>query len=297
MAYAMVMYEQLIEMIMLHNAYFLDSSPTPRSCAVFSSPHSGAEYPEPFLRDSCLTPLQLRSSEDAYVDRFIGETLGAPVIKARFPRAYVDLNRAADELDPAIIQNASGRPTNPRIAAGLGVIPRVVANGRAIQLGKMKRAEAEARLTACYHPYHTALAGLVEAQRQRFGTCYLFDIHSMPRSALPSGLLTRRPDIVLGDRYGTACGHWLSDSVAEYFEQAGFNVARNTPFAGGYITRHYGAPHQGVHVLQIEIDRSLYMNEARVELHRDFEDTRQRIAAVFTKLASISACPQSLAAE
>ena len=293
----MVKCEQLKEMIMLHEAYILDSSPTPRSCAVFSSPHSGAEYPEPFLRESCLTPLQLRSSEDAYVDRFIGETLGAPVIKARFPRAYVDLNRAADELDPAAIQGASGQPTNPRIAAGLGVIPRVVSNGRAIQLGKMKLAEAEARLAACYHPYHTALAGLVEAQRQRFGTCYLFDIHSMPRSSLPSGLLNRRPDIVLGDRYGTACGPWLAEAVTAHFEQAGFSVARNTPFAGGYITRHYGAPSQGVHAIQIEIDRSLYMNEARVEMHRDFEGIRQRIADVFTKIAGISACPQSLAAE
>ncbi len=282
---------------MLHKAYILDSTPAPRSCAVFSSPHSGAEYPEAFLRESCLTPLQLRSSEDAFVDRFIGDTHGAPVLKARFPRAYVDLNRAADELDPAMVFRASGQPTNPRIAAGLGVIPRVVSNGRAIQLGKMKLAEAEARLAACYHPYHTVLRGLIEAQRQRFGACYLFDIHSMPRSALPGGLLNRRPEIVLGDRYGTACDHWLSDAVAAFFTEAGFEVARNAPFAGGYITRHYGAPSQGVHVLQIEIDRSLYMNEARVELHRDFEEIRARIAGVLTQVAGISACPQSLAAE
>jgi N-formylglutamate deformylase len=282
---------------MQHEAYILESSPVPRSCAVFSSPHSGAEYPESFLRESCLTPLQLRSSEDAYVDRFIGETLGAPVIKARLPRAYVDLNRAADELDPAVIQNIGSQPGNPLIAAGLGVIPRVVANGRAIQLGKMKRAQAQARLDAGYHPYHTALSGLIEAQRQRFGACYLFDIHSMPHSALPSGLLNRRPEIVLGDRYGTTCGQWLSDTVAAFFTDAGFVVARNAPFAGGYITRHYGAPDHGVHVLQIEIDRSLYMNEARVEQHRNFEDIRQRIAGIFTQIAGISPCTQSLAAE
>ncbi len=282
---------------MQHKAYILDSTPVPRSCAVFSSPHSGADYPEAFLRESCLTPLQLRSSEDAYVDRFIGDTLGAPVLKARFPRAYVDLNRAPDELDPAIVFKAGGQRTNPRIAAGLGVIPRVVSNGRAIQLGKIKLAEAEARLAACYHPYHTALRGLIEAQRQRFGVCYLFDIHSMPRAALPGGLLNRRPEIVLGDRYGTACDHWLTDAVAGYFTEAGFEVARNAPFAGGYITRHYGAPSQGVHVLQIEIDRSLYMNEARVELHQDFEKIRTRISGVLTRVASISACPQSLAAE
>lgn len=282
---------------MQHKAYILDSCPTPRSCAVFSSPHSGAEYPLAFLRDSCLTSLQLRSSEDAYVDQFIGDIHGAPLLKARFPRAYVDLNRAADELDPAIIQSIHGQPTNPRIAAGLGVIPRVVSNGRAIQLGKMKLAEAEARLEACYYPYHTALHGLVQAQRQRFGACNLFDIHSMPRAALPGGLLNHRPDIVLGDRYGTACDRRLSDAVASYFTEAGFAVARNAPFAGGYITRHYGAPTQGVHVLQIEIDRSLYMNEARVELHQDFENIRARISGVLTQIAGISACPQSLAAE
>ncbi len=282
---------------MQHTAYILESSPAPQSCAVFSSPHSGAEYPESFLRESCLTPLQLRSSEDAYVDRFIGDVLGAPVLKARMPRAFVDLNRAADELDPAIIRKARGRHTNPRIAAGLGVIPRVVANGRAIRLGKMKLAEAEARLRDFYHPYHQALHAQISAQVARFGACHLFDIHSMPRSALPGGLLARRPDIVLGDRYGTSCDHWLSDAVAALFSEAGFEVARNAPFAGGYITRHYGAPQQGRHVLQIEIDRSLYMHEARVELHTDFEDIRQRISDVLTGIAALPPCARSLAAE
>jgi len=282
---------------MKYSAYSLESSPIPQSCAVFSSAHSGAEYPEDFLSRSCLTSLQLRSSEDAYVDQFIGDTFGAPVLKARFPRAYVDLNRAPDELDAAIIHKAKGQPANLRIAAGLGVIPRVVANGRAIQLGKMKMSEAEARLKKCYFPYHKALSGLVEAQRQRFGTCYLIDIHSMPRSVLPVSLLNKRAEIVLGDRYGTASSHWFMDAVAAFFTRAGFEVARNAPFAGGYITRHYGAPHQGVHVVQVEIDRSLYMNEARVELHRDFEDIRARISGVLTQIARIPACPQSLAAE
>jgi len=267
---------------MTHRAYILDSSPAPQSCAVFSSPHSGAEYPARFLQESCLTPLQLRSSEDAYVDQFIGDTMGAPVLRARFPRAYVDLNRAPDELDPAIIHKAAGAPANPRIAAGLGVIPRVVANGRAIQLGKLSLAEAEARLKACYTPYHTALRGLIEAQRQRFGACFLLDIHSMPRSAIAGGLRNKRAEIVLGDRYGTAADHWVTDAVAALFIDAGFAVERNAPFAGGYITRHYGAPSKGVHAIQIEIDRSLYMNEMRVELHRDFAQIQTRISEVLT---------------
>ena len=282
---------------MIQGAYILESTPAPRSCAVFSSPHSGAEYPSAFLERSCLTPMQLRSSEDAFVDRFIGDTLGAPVIKARFPRAYVDLNRAPDELDPAIIHSVDGQPTNPRIAAGLGVIPRVVSNSRAIQLGKLKMSEAKARLDDCYFPYHSALERLIEAQHQRFGACYLFDIHSMPRSSLPVGGHSRQPDVVLGDRYGTSCDHWLSDAVASIFTESGFVVARNAPFAGGYITRHYGAPSKGRHVLQIEIDRSLYMNEARIEPRKDFDAFRARIEGVFTRMAALAPCAKSLAAE
>lgn len=282
---------------MRHPAYNLRASHAPRSCSVFSSPHSGTDYPEAFVRESCLTPLQLRSSEDAFVDRLIGDTLGAPVLSARFPRAYVDLNRAADELDPAIVEDADGTPPNPRIAAGLGVIPRVVANGQAIRPGKITLTEARARLTACYHPYHKVLRGLVDAQRQRFGSCYLIDIHSMPRATLPKNLQGRCAEIVLGDRYGTSAAHWFTDMVAALFTTAGFEVVRNTPFAGGYITRHYGAPRRGIHALQIEIDRSLYMDESRLEPHQDFNLICDRIAAVLTRIAAIPARPQSLAAE
>lgn len=282
---------------MTKRAFYLESLSTPRSCAVFSSPHSGADYPEDFLNRACLAPLQLRSSEDAFVDEFITGSFGAPVIKARFPRAYVDLNRAADELDPAIISQARGKLTNPRIAAGLGVIPRVVANGRAIQLGKMTLSEARARLAQCYYPYHQALRGQIAAQKQRFGVCYLFDIHSMPHSAVQRGVARKGADIVLGNRYGTSADHWLTTEIATLFGNAGFDVALNTPFAGGYITRHYGAPAQGVHAVQIEIDRSLYMNEARVERHRDFNVFQKRISAVFQDIAALPACRHRLAAE
>jgi len=282
---------------MNHSAYILESSPTPRSCAVFSSPHSGAEYPADFLQNACLTPLQLRSSEDAFVDQFIGETWGAPVIKARFPRAFVDLNRAADELDPAVVQQAKAGAANPRIAAGLGVIPRVVANGRAIQLGKMPLAEAQSRLERCYTPYHTALRGLVLAQQARFGACHLFDLHSMPRSALPRSHPHMRPEIVIGDRYGTSCDHWLSDAVASIFETTGFRVGRNAPFAGGFITQSYSDPGHGVHAIQIEIDRSLYMDEARIELREDFEHFKTRISGALAQCAALMPVRQSMAAE
>ena len=280
------------------HAYFLKSEPTPRSCAVFSSPHSGADYPDDFLRSSCLNALQLRSSEDAFVDRFFGETLGAPVLAARFPRAYVDLNREAGELDGAVIRGARGYATNPRIAAGLGVIPRVVSNGRVIRRGKIPLSEAQARLNRCYYPYHAALKELIAAQRSRFGACYLFDFHSMPGAALANGFLPkRRPDVVIGDRYGTSCDHWLSDAVSDIFSDAGFEVARNAPFAGGHITRRYGQPGTGVHALQIEIDRSLYMDELNIAPRPDFAEFCAKMAKIITRLAALPPMLQSLAAE
>ncbi len=279
-------------------AYSLISGDRPRSCAVFSSPHSGADYPQDFLQGSCLSPLQLRSSEDAFVDRFFADTLGAPVLKARYPRAYVDLNRDASEMDAAVVQGALPAAPNPRVAAGLGVVPRVVADGRAIQLGKMPMHEAQQRLDQAYHPYHTALAAQIDAQRGRFGGCHLFDFHSMPRSALASGLsLKRRPEIILGDRYGTSCDAWFGDAVARLFEREGFVVARNAPFAGGYITRHYGAPKSGVQAVQVEIDRSLYMDEKTVQPLPDFGRFAARMARVITGLAALMPLQKSMAAE
>ncbi|MCF6273655.1 MAG: N-formylglutamate amidohydrolase [Rhodobacteraceae bacterium] len=270
----------------------------PRSCAVFSSPHSGADYPAGFLHHSCLSPLLLRSSEDAFVDRFFPDKLDAPVLLARYPRAYVDLNREAGDLDPAIIYGAAPQLANRKVAAGLGVIPRVVANGRAIQLGKIPLHMARARLEEAYYPYHGALQGLIEEQKARFGRCILFDFHSMPRSALGARrFLTKRPEVILGDRYGTSCDHWISDAVAGIFNDAGFSVARNVPFAGGYITRHYGKPHRGVHAIQVEIDRSLYMDEKRIIPRAGFAEFQARLTEVVVRLADILPAAQGMAAE
>lgn len=282
---------------MLHDAYILHSNPTPKSCAVFSSPHSGAEYPAAFVQESYLSALQLRSSEDAFVDQLVGDTLGAPVLCARYPRAYVDLNRAADELDPAMISRVGSTLTNPHIAAGLGVIPRVVANGRAIRHGKISMQAARDRLAKAYHPYHAALSEVIQSQRQRFGACHLFDLHSMPRSALPKGWTKRRPDVVIGDRYGKSCDRWISAAVATAFRNAGFEVALNAPFAGGYITRHYGDPRNGVQAVQIELDRSLYMDEKSITPRPDFVEFQARISGVLTELAALSSSAHSIAAE
>jgi N-formylglutamate amidohydrolase len=262
------------------------------SAAVFSSPHSGAHYPASFLARSRLDPIQIRSSEDAFVDELFeaAPLHGAPLLAALVPRACIDLNRAADELDPALIAGASRRSISPRIAAGLGVIPRVVAEGRVIMDGKLPLAEAEARIASFYRPYHRQLRTLLDEQRMRFGQAVLFDCHSMPHDALASAptVRGRRPDVILGDRFGASCDRWLIEAATAIFREAGFAVARNAPFAGGYITQHYGRPRENVHALQIEIDRALYMDEVRIERNASFDEVRARLGEVVAALARLA---------
>ncbi len=271
------------------------------SCAVFSSPHSGSDYGPEFLASSALTPLQLRSSEDAFVDELYAAVpaAGAPLLAARVPRACLDLNRAPDDLDPALIAGASRRFLNARVAAGLGVIPRVVGEGRPIMVGKLSLAEAERRIATCWHPYHDRLRALLGAARAAYGAAILFDCHSMPHDALNAAPLVRgrRPDVVLGDRFGVACDRSVIDASAEAFTAEGFTVARNAPFAGGYITQTYGRPQSGIHALQIEIDRTLYMDEIRVERRADFAETAARLGRVATALAALGPRAIPMAAE
>lgn len=281
--------------------YALTMPATPQSCAVFSSPHSGAAYPRAFLEVIDLGPLQVRSSEDAFVDELFAAApgCGAPLLAARVPRACIDLNRAADDLDPALIAGASRRFLNARIAAGLGVIPRVVGEGRPIMQGKLTLAEAQRRIETYWHPYHDRLRALLAGARARFGAAVLFDCHSMPHDALNAApaVRGRRPEVVLGDRFGVACGRWVIDAAEEAFAAQGFAVVRNMPFAGGYITQTYGRPHQGVHALQIEIDRSLYMDEARIERRPEFATVAASIGGVVAALAGLGPRPLSVAAE
>jgi N-formylglutamate deformylase len=272
-----------------------------RSCAVFSSPHSGTDYPEAFLVRSQLAPLQLRSSEDAFVDELFAPAPehGAPLLAARVPRACVDLNRAPDDLDPVLISGAVRRYLNPRIAAGLGVIPRVVGEGRSIIDGKLPLAEAERRLADFWHPYHAQLRELVAEARAVFGMAILYDCHSMPNDALGSApmVLGRRPDVILGDRFGTSCDRWLVDAATEACVAEGVVVARNAPFAGGYITQFYGRPDHGVHALQIELARGLYMDEARIERLPGFAGAAARVGRAVGRLAAIGPRPLRVAAE
>jgi N-formylglutamate amidohydrolase len=264
-----------------------------RSCAVFSSPHSGAEYPPDFLGRSRLSVLQMRSSEDAFVDELFGDAPGngAPLLSARVSRAYVDLNRSPEDLDPALITGAARRYLTPRIAAGLGVIPRVVSEGRAIIDGKLTLSEARKRIDTHWFPYHARLRDLIDQSREQFGMAVLFDCHSMPQDALSSAPTIRgkRPDIVLGDRFGVSCERWVMEGAVATFREAGFAVARNTPFAGGYITQTYGRPREGLHALQIEINRSLYMDEKRIERRPDYADVAACVSVAVGALALMGA--------
>lgn len=254
------------------------------SSAVFSSPHSGRDYPESLRQASVLDAFALRSSEDAFVEELFGAAplLGAPLIAARVPRAFVDLNRAADELDPALIEGVRKVSHNPRISSGLGVVPRVVANGRAIYRGKMSLVEAEDRIGSYWYPYHVALKGLMQESRAAFGQAVLIDCHSMPHEALDIHLRPgqSRPDVVLGDRFGAACGRDIVDLLEAAFVGAGLRVVRNAPFAGAYITQTYGRPSQDMHAVQVEIDRALYMDEKRIEKRADFAAFKGLIGGV-----------------
>ena len=255
---------------------------------IFSSPHSGRDYLPAFLESSALDPQTLRSSEDAFVDRLFDQApaLGAPLLAARVPRAFLDLNRASDELDPAVIEGLQRVPHNPRISSGLGVIPRVVAGGRAIYRGKLSLAEAQARIGRYWHPYHAALAELIHDTREAFGSVILIDCHSMPHEAIQAHTRPGQicPDVVLGDRYGVAAGREVVERVEAAFAAAGLRVARNVPFAGAYISQAYGRPSSGIHVVQVEIDRALYMDESRVEPLPGFAAFQSRLSGVMTDL-------------
>lgn len=258
---------------------------------IFSSPHSGRRYTADFLASTQLDSLSVRSSEDAFVDMLFDAApkFGAPLINALVPRAYIDLNRAVDELDPAVIEGVTRGMHNPRVSSGLGVIPRVVANGRAIYHGKIALQDAQARISRFWHPYHAALSGLIAQSHASFGESILIDCHSMPHEAIDSHAKPGhpKPEVVLGDRFGAAASGDVMDRVEAAFVGAGLRVVRNAPFAGAYITQAYGRPLQHQHVVQIEIDRSLYLNETRVEPSRDFADFRRLMTGVVAEVAAI----------
>lgn len=270
---------------------------------VVASPHSGRAYDWDFARGTVLDATAMRSSEDAYVDLLLRDVPrhGAPLLAAEVPRAFLDLNRAREELDPALVHGVPKGAPNPRVSSGLGVIPRVVAQGRAIYRGKISREEARARIERVWVPYHEALGGLVREARAGFGQAILIDVHSMPHEAIAhvSGPGGRPPEVVLGDRFGASAAGEVVDAIEAVFAGLGLRVARNAPFAGAYVCQAYGRPGEGVHAVQVEIDRALYMDEERVRRSHGFEGLRATMGEAMGRIASIGrpGAPERLAAE
>ncbi len=232
---------------------------------IFDSPHSGSRYPQGFLAASRLDALTLRRSEDAFVDELFLPcvALGAPLMRAHFPRAFLDVNREPFELDPQMFEGALPEYANTRslrVAAGLGAIPRVVGDTQPIYKGRITVADGLGRVAAFHQPYHERLSGLVERARARFGLAILLDCHSMPSTLTEGGPL----DIVLGDRFGVSAAGWVVDALESTLLARGYRLRRNKPYAGGYITERYGAPASARHAVQIEINRALYMDERRI---------------------------------
>lgn len=262
---------------------------------VVSSPHSGAIYPESFLQHSRLDALTLRRSEDAYVDElFAGASfVQAPLLRAHFPRAFLDVNREPYELDPRMFDGRLPPQANTRsirVAGGLGTIARIVSDSKEIYKTRLPVSEIQRRIKGLYEPYHAALRGLVERAWSFHGSAVLLDCHSMP-SQQQSGLLFRsgemdRADIILGDRYGTSCDPHYVSVLENALSRRGLSVGRNKPYAGGFITENYGSPALGTHAIQIEINRALYMNEATLEKTADFPQLASILTAAMTELTN-----------
>jgi N-formylglutamate amidohydrolase len=262
---------------------------------VFSSPHSGNVYPRRFLASSRLEEVVLRRSEDAFVDDlFAGVTvLGAPVIKARFPRAYLDLNREPYELDPRMFEGRLPPFANTRslrVAGGLGTIARVAGQAQEIYARRVPVGEALERIERLYKPYHACLRELLDRALRIFGIAVLVDCHSMPSGAAPPGQSARpergealqKPDFVTGDRFGASCAGDIISAAEDALRGCGYIVQRNKPYAGGFITEHYGHPASGRHAIQVEVNRALYMDESAVCKNEQFA----RVAADLTKLVA-----------
>ncbi len=249
---------------------------------VMTSPHSGRDYPPAFLAATPLTLGQLRRAEDPFVDALLDGVGDVPVMRARFGRAWLDLNRAEDELDPAMF-DLGGAPVPPRqterVAAGLGVMPRLAAHGLEIYRRRIGTADARARLVQVHRPWHARLAELLARARARHGYAILLDCHSMPTPTGP-----QPPQIVIGDRHGTSADGRLVDLVAAHFAAEGWRVARNDPYAGGHITEWHGAPAAGTHAIQIEIDRALYMDAGRMQRHGGFEAVTRAMTGLAARL-------------
>ena len=269
------------------------SPATLRTPLIFASPHSGRRYPGDLLRMARLDRHSLRQSEDGYVDLIFESAprYGAPLLRALFPRAYVDVNRSRHELDPRMFADPLPKTVDARsnrVLAGLGVIPRIVADGQDIYSRKLNYFDARRRLSLFYEPYHQALSDLIVEARQKFGCALVIDCHSMPSAGGAPIREGEKPiDFVLGDRFGASAAPCLVSLVEQALVKMGYQVSRNAPYAGGFVAAAYGRPVDGVHVLQIEINRALYLDEARLARTERFDDLRSNMNDLMAELSRI----------
>lgn len=262
-----------------------------RAPIVFNSPHSGTVYPHEFLMAARIDIPMLRKSEDAFMDELIAGLSGRgfAVVSVNFPRSYVDVNREPYELDPRMFTGrlpSFANTRSMRVAGGLGTIPRVVGDGQEIYSDRLSIEEALQRIESLYKPYHRALRRLLGKVHQEFGTALLIDCHSMPSAGL-SRDEPRRPDVVIGDRYGTSCTPLLAEVIEQTMRALGYSVGRNKPYAGGFITEHYGNPGSGLHAIQIELNRAIYMNELTRTRGPNFAKVAADLAVVAEACAAI----------
>ncbi|SMF05807.1 N-formylglutamate amidohydrolase [Xaviernesmea oryzae] len=272
---------------------------------VFNSPHSGRRYPPTFLAEANLDALAIRRSADHYVDELFGDApeLGAPLLAAHFPRAYLDVNREPYELDPRMFDGPLPPFVNigsMRVAGGLGTIPRIVAENMEIYRRRLSVEEAMSRIETIYKPYHACLRKLIARTHAHFGLAVLIDCHSMPGNIRLSGS-DIRPDFIIGDRYGTSASAELSRAALQFLDAMGFSAVRNKPYAGGFITEHYGRPVRGLHALQIEINRSLYVDEVTLDKKPEFPMIAAALSTFMRQMAEFvtdfSSSDSALAAE
>jgi N-formylglutamate amidohydrolase len=262
-----------------------------RAPIIFNSPHSGSVYPNEFLQASRIDLPTLRRSEDSFMDELIGSLSdhGFPVVRVNFPRSYVDVNREPYELDPRMFSGrlpSFANTRSMRVAGGLGTIPRVVGDGQEIYRERLSVDDALGRIEGLYKPYHRALRKLINKVHQAFGAVVVVDCHSMPSIGV-SRDEPRRPDVVIGDRYGTSCAPLLPDTVEATMRRLGYSVGRNKPYAGGFITEHYGNPASGLHTIQLELNRAIYMDERRRERTARFAQVAADFAALADALATV----------
>ena len=270
------------------------------SGVVFALPHSGRDYGVSFLNQSILDEISIRSSEDAFLDQLIDgiERYGAPKIIANAPRAFIDLNRSTDELDPALISGIKNNVRNPRISSGLGVIPRVVSHGKEIYRGKLSLEQAQSRIEYYWKPYHKDLSILLTRAQSIYGQSLLIDMHSMPHEAVATqSSFIKAPEIVVGYRFGMSSDPEFTNLIVSILKHHGFRVAKNTPFAGAFITKHHGKIKERTHAIQLEIDRSLYMNEEQISPNSGFDKLKSRLFPALIQISSLICKSDKIAAE